>query len=131
LFQELTRPYLNSFGNEQQGGPILRLARNANSPEEYEKKGRKKVVFLSAVLPTVSTQGYERLSGQVIDEINGMKITQIEDVAEAFKKPQDGLHVVKLDQFPFIVYLDAIKVERDNLQLMNGMFRIGSLSRLE
>jgi len=131
LFQELTRPYLNSFGNEQQGGPILRLARIAGSPDEYEKKGKKKIVFLSAVLPTTSTQGYERLSGQVVDEINGVNITKIEDVAEAFKKPQDGLHVVKLDQFPFILHLDALKVEQDNLQLMNGMFRIGSLSRLE
>ncbi len=130
LFQELTRPYLNSFGAEQQSGPILRLARIAGNPDEYEKKGRKKLVFLSAVLPTSSTQGYERLSGQILDEINGMKITQIEDVVEAFKKPQDGLHVVKLDQFPFIIYLDAAKVEKDNVDLMSGMFRIGNLSRL-
>lgn len=131
LFQELTRPYLNSFGSEQQGGPILRLARIANSPEESEKKGKKKIVFLSAVLPTTSTQGYERVSGQVVSEVNGTKISRIEDLAEAFKKPQDGLHVVKLEQFPFILYLDATKVERDNLQLMNGAFRIGSLSRLD
>lgn len=131
LFQELTRPYLNTFGNEQQGGPILRLARIAGSPEEQEKKGKKSIVFLAAVLPTTSVQGYEQLSGQVVEEINGTRITQLADVAEAFKKPVNGLHTVKLEQFPFIIYLDATKVERDNLQLMNGMFRIGSLSRLE
>ncbi|SKA94553.1 serine protease, S1-C subfamily, contains C-terminal PDZ domain [Prosthecobacter debontii] len=131
LFQELTRPYLNTFGSEQQGGPILRLNRIAGSPEAYEKKGVKHIVFLSAVLPTVSTQGYERLSGQIVEEINGVTIKQLGDVAEAFKKPQNGLHTVKLEQYPFIIYLDAIKVERDNLQLMNGMFRIGSLSRLD
>ena len=131
LFQELTRPYLNSFGGEQQSGPVLRLQRIANTPEEFEKDGRKKIVFLSAILPTPSTQGYERMSGQVVDEINGRKINELADVAAAFKEPKDGLHTVKLAQFPFILHLDAIKVERDNLQLTNGMFRVSELSRLE
>lgn len=131
LFQELTRPYLNSFGADQQGGPILRLLRIVNSPDEYEKEGRKRVVFLSAILPTPSTQGYERLSGQVVDEINGKKIGELADVTTAFKEPKDGLHIIKLKQFPYILYLDAVKVEKDNLQLMNGMFRVGALSRLE
>jgi len=131
LFQELTRPYLNSFGGEQQSGPILRLQRIASAPDEYEKQGRKKIIFLSAILPTQSTQGYERMSGQVVDEINGRKINELADVAAAFKEPKDGLHTVKLAQFPFILHLDAIKVERDNLQLTNGMFRVSELSRLE
>ncbi|MDZ4289796.1 MAG: PDZ domain-containing protein [Prosthecobacter sp.] len=131
LFQELTRPYLNSFGADQQGGPILRLARIVSNPDEVEKEGRKRVIFLSAILPTPSTQGYDRLSGQVVDEINGKKITELADVAAAFKEPQNGLHTVKLKQFPYVLYLDALKVEKDNLQLLNGMFRVGSLSRLE
>jgi S1-C subfamily serine protease len=130
LFQELTKPYLNSFGAEQQSGPILRLARLAGNPDEYEKEGRKKVVFLSAILPTTSTQGYERLSGQVVTEINDKKISELADLAAAFKEPKDGIHVVKLKEFPFILYLDAEKVEKDNVQLLNGMFRVGSLNRL-
>lgn len=131
LMQELTRPYLNTFGGEQQGGAILRLARIAGSPEQYEKEGRKRVVFLAAVLPTAGTQGYERLSGQIVNEVNGVKITRLEDVAEAFKKPAKGLHEVKLDQFPFVIYLDAAKADQDNQALMGGMYRIGNLSRLD
>jgi len=131
LFQELTRPYLNSFGTEQQGGPILRLQRIASQPDEFEKAGKKKVVFLSAILPTSSTQGYERMSGQVVEEVNDKKITELADVVAAFKEPKNGLHIVKLREFPFILHLDAVKVERDNLQLMNGMFRVSELSRLE
>jgi S1-C subfamily serine protease len=131
LFQELTRPYLNSFGNEQQGGPILRLQRIANTPDEFEKAGRKKIVFLSAILPTSSTQGYERMNGQVVDEVNGKKITEIADVAAAMKEPKEGLHIVKLREFPYILHLDALKVEKDNLQLLNGMFRVSELTRLE
>lgn len=131
LFQELTSTYLNSFGGDQRGGAILRLQRIAANPEEYEKDGRKKVVFIGAILPTPSTQGYERMSGQVVQEVNDRKITELADVAAALKEPKDGVHVIKLREFPYLLYLDALRVERDNLQLLNGAFRVSELSRLE
>lgn len=131
LFQELTSAYLNSFGREQRGGAILRLQRIASNPEEFEQDGRKKIVFIGAILPTASTQGYERMSGQVVEEVNGRKITEISDVAAALKEPKDGLHTLKLREFPYLLHLDALRVERDNMQLMNGMFRVSELSRLE
>lgn len=130
LFQELTSSYLGSFGREQRGA-LLRLQRIAANPEEFEKDGRKRVVFIGAILPTASTQGYERLSGQVVVEVNGKKITELADVATALKEPKDGLHVLKLKEFPYLLHLDALRVERDNMQLLNGAFRVSELSRLE
>ena len=113
------------------GGAILRLSRLARHPEEYEEAGRKKLIFLSAVLPTPSTQGYEKLGGQVVNTVNGQAINDMNDLDAAFKKPQDGLHVIELADYPFVIHLDAVGVERDNLQLMNGMFRVGSLKQLD
>jgi len=130
LFQELTRPYLNSFGREQLGGPLLRLARTAADPEEFETEGRRRVVFLSAVLPTPATQGYERQSGQVVLAVNGVKIGALEDLAKALDQPVDGIHRIELREFPRLLHLDAERAAQDNTQLMNGMFRIGSLRRL-
>ncbi len=131
LFQELTSSYLASFGGESRSGALLRLQRIASNPEEFEKDGRKKVVFIGAVLPTQSTQGYERMSGQVVLEVNSHKITELKDVAAALKEPKDGVHTIKLREFPYLLYLDALRVERDNMQLLNGAFRVGELSRLQ
>ncbi len=131
LFQELSQPYLDAFGDRSAGGAILRLSRLARHPEEYEEAGRKKLIFLSAVLPTPSTQGYEKLGGQVVNTVNGQAINDMNDLDAAFKKPQDGLHVIELADYPFVIHLDAVSVERDNLQLMNGMFRVGSLKQLD
>ncbi len=131
LFQELSKPYLQAFGAEQQSGAILRLSRIAEHPEEYEKAGRKKLIFLSAVLPTPSVQGYERLGGQVVNQVNGKKINDLNDLAEAFKEPKEGTHIVELADFPKILHLDAISAERDNLKLIGGAYRIGSLKRIE
>jgi S1-C subfamily serine protease len=131
LFQELSKPYLQAFGAEQQNGAILRLSRIAEHPDDYEKAGRKKLVFLSAVLPTPSAQGYERLGGQVVNQVNGKKINDLNDLAEAFKQPKDGIHTIELADFPKILHLDAITAERDNLKLIGGAYRIGSLKRIE
>jgi S1-C subfamily serine protease len=131
LFQELSRPYLDAFGEEQRGGAILRLARIAAHPDKYEEEGRKKLVFLSLVLPTPSAQGYDKLGGQVISKVNGKAISDLNDLAEAFKSAKDTWHVIELDEFPHILYLDTFNAERDNMRLLGGAYRIGSLKRLE
>ncbi len=131
LFQELSRPYLDAFGEEQRGGAILRLTRIASHPDKYEEEGRKKLVFLSLVLPTPSAQGYDKLGGQVVNKVNGKAIKDLNDLAEAFKSAKDTVHVIELNDFPHILYLDTFNAERDNMRLLGGAYRIGSLKRLE
>lgn len=131
LFQELSRPYLDAFGDDQRGGAVLRLARIADHPDEYEKAGRRRLVFLSLVLPTPSAQGYERMGGAVVDKINGVAINDLKDLDAAFKTPKDGIHIIELKDYPHILHLDAAAAERDNLRLLDGAYRLGSLKRLE
>jgi hypothetical protein len=131
LFQELSHPYLDAFGEEQRGGAILRLSRVASHPDKHEEEGRKKLVFLSLVLPTPSAQGYDKLGGQVVNKVNGKAIKDLNDLAEAFKSVKDTTHVIELNDFPHILYLDTVNAERDNKRLLGGAYRIGSLMRLE
>jgi S1-C subfamily serine protease len=130
VFQELTKPYLAAFGGNE--NPMAnRLSYLAEHAEDEEGETRKKIVFLSAVLPTPSAQGYDRLSGIIITKINGKPILQLADAAEAFKTPKNGTHVIELNDFPKVLHLDAAQVEKDNAALMGGDFRLGALSRIE
>lgn len=131
LFQELSQPYLDAFGEEQRSGAILRLTHIASHPDDYEKSGRKKLVFLSLVLPTPSAQGYDKLGGQVVNKVNGRTINDLNDLAEAFKNAKDTWHIIELNDFPHVLYLDTFNAEKDNLRLLGGAYRIGSLKRLE
>ncbi len=130
VFQELTRPYLQAFG-EEPNATLLRLSHLADHPEEYEKQGRRKFVFLSAVLPTPGTQGYERIGGLLVKSVNGKVINDISELDKAFKEPQDGIHTVEFEDMPKKIYLDAFAVEKDNMALLKGAYRIGSLKRIE
>ncbi|MFZ4763974.1 MAG: PDZ domain-containing protein, partial [Roseimicrobium sp.] len=62
VFEELSIPWLQSFGEDWDSSAPLTLVHVAKHTEEYEKKGLRKIVFLAATLPTRSTQGYERLA---------------------------------------------------------------------
>ncbi|MDB6074939.1 MAG: hypothetical protein JWO89_2579 [Verrucomicrobiaceae bacterium] len=130
VFQELTKPYLQAFG-EDANGTVLRLSHLAEHPEEYEKQGRKKFVFLSAVLPTPATQGYERIGGLLVKSVNGKMINDLSDLDKAFQEAKDGLDVVEFEDMPKKIYLDAASVDRENTALLKGAYRIGSLKRIE
>ncbi|TLD72624.1 PDZ domain-containing protein [Phragmitibacter flavus] len=131
LFQELSLPYLKSFGENWETSAPLRLVFAAQHTEEYEKAGRRKIVILTATLPTRTTQGYESLGGLIVNRVNGKPVNDLADLNECFKEPKDGIHTVEFDDFPKIIYLDAFATESDNLRLIDGVYRIGSLKRIQ
>jgi S1-C subfamily serine protease len=130
VFQELNKPYLQSWGDNQNAA-IARLNHIASHTEEYEKAGKKKLIFISKVLPTNGLQGYDTVNGQIVQKINGREIHHLGDLDAAFKNPENGLHTIELDIFPKVVYLDAVTAEVDNMTLLKGVFRLGSLKRIE
>ena len=41
------------------------------------------------------------------------------------------MHTIKLREFAYLLYLDALRVERYIMKLLNVGFRVGELSRLQ
>jgi len=131
LFQELSRPYLESYGKEWETRAPFRLRYAMNHPEAYEEDGRRKIVFLAGVLPSVSVQGYERLGGLIIDSVNGQKIGDINELDLAFNKPKDGLHEIRFTDFPKVIWLDDELAKQDNFLFIPQRYRIQNRMRLE
>jgi hypothetical protein len=129
VFQQLTANYLRGDNDRNGGGPF-RLQYASQNPEDFEKEGRKKIVFLSGILPAASNQGYDRLSGVIVDKVNGKFIADINDLAEALKTPENGIHKIELTDFPRVIYIDAEQAEKDNRETMPQRYRISLLQRL-
>ena len=97
LFQELTRPYLQSYGKEWQTRAAAEARLRHEPPREVPcEEGRRKLVFLAGVLPTESVQGYERVGGLIVRSVNGREIKDIRDLDLAFNHPDEkGLHEIR------------------------------------
>ena len=131
IFQELSLPYLQTFGGDWESNAPLRLVFAAKHTDEYEKQGRRKLVIVSATLPTRATQGYERVGGQIVTKVNGKDVNDLADLDKAFKEPQDGIHKIEFEDAPKTIFLDAILAERENTRLLGGAYRLSSLKRIE
>ncbi len=130
IFQELTLPYLESWGEDWTNRAPFNLVYANADPQPYEEEGREKLVFLSNVLKTPSTLGYEAVSSVVVTKVNGAFIKNIRDLADAFAAvPADGLHTIEFDDYPMVIYVDDRVSRLVNQQLMQ--YGIGQLERLE
>jgi len=96
--------------------PIHLLYYLANQ-HSIEKDGRRKIVFLSSVLPTSYTIGYNQLANLVVKRINNKNIEKLEDVVEALKVPVDSYHKVEFEQRPKVIYLDPLELPKINTQI--------------
>ncbi len=128
VFQELTRNYLQLYGDSWSSRAPIKFLRALASPEKLEEQGIEKIVFLSRVVPTPATVGYERVNNIRVTKVNGVEIKKITDLAEGFKQPQEGHHRIEFDAFPFLIFMDASGSQAINAQLKQ---RIGTIRRLD
>ena len=130
VFQELTRPYLQIFGDQWSQRAPLKLLWALAHPEEYEKEGRKKLVFISRVMRTPATLGYESISHVIVDQVNGQAITNLKDLADAFDNPEGPVHRIKIAEAPHELILDAAMTAAMDERLKEA-FRMRDLKRLD
>jgi S1-C subfamily serine protease len=128
VFQELTRPLLESFGEEWMTRAPLNLLDAFENPEKYEGKAER-VIFLSGSIPTPATVGYERVRSLIVRKVNGKEIRDMKSLIEAFSGNMNELHSIEFDEENFTVYLDeAVSSAVDRQLLQRGITR---LSRAE
>jgi S1-C subfamily serine protease len=105
VFQELSLPILQSFGEDWQSRAPLELLSAYESPEIHEGKVER-IVFLSGVIPTPATVGYEPLRSLVVDQVNGRPIPNLAALVQAFDENTSLLHSIRFSSENLTVHLD-------------------------
>lgn len=124
VFQELSRPILEGFGEDWQSRAPLELLDAYENPEKYEGK-LNRVVFLSGVIPTPATVGYERLRNLVVLKVNGKEIKDMKSLITAFEGNSGQLHSIEFADEDLTVNLDeAVSTEVDSQLLQRGITRL-------
>jgi S1-C subfamily serine protease len=128
VFQELSRPILEAFGEDWQSRAPLNLLDAYENPEKYEGSVTR-IVFLSGVIPTPATVGYERIRNLIVRKVNGKEIQNIKGLIAAFADNPATLHAIEFAEENLTVYLDeSVTTGVDAQLLQRGITR---LSRAE
>lgn len=91
VFQPLTYPYLQRWGSDWERRAPFRLT--YYMPDEATKE-QPSIVILSQVLPDPYNIGYQDQRYQVLQKVNGKRVTNLTEVREALKAPTDKYHVL-------------------------------------
>lgn len=128
IFQELSRNILEGYGKEWTQRAPLNLLDAYKNPEKHEES-MNRVVFLSAVIPTPATVGYERLRNLIVSKVNSKEVKDMKTLVEAFEAKTGPLHTIEFIDETIVVYLDdRISTAVDQALLQRG---IPALSRTE
>ena len=128
VFQELSRPLLESFGENWEARAPLDFLDALENPEKYDSKVDR-IIFLSGSIPTPATVGYESLRNLIVRKVNGKEIKNMKGLMEAFTSHPGESHSIEFQEQKFTVYLEeAVCTAVDSQLLQRG---ISKLSRAE
>jgi S1-C subfamily serine protease len=124
VFQELSRPMLESMGEDWQSRAPLNLLDALENPEKFEKEADR-VVVLTASIPTPATVGYESLSSEIVRQVNGKRIRHMKDLVDAFDAKPTGIHSIEFESDDPTIYLDeSVSAAVDAQLLERGLTRL-------
>jgi S1-C subfamily serine protease len=129
VFSELSRQFLREWGpNWAREAPFRLVYLDRYQSELPPDRG--KVVFISSVLPGPNTLGYENLSFEVVEEVNGRPVKSLADLAAAVDSPTDAFHRIKLAEDPGLVILDVEGSKAEEERIKRD-YRLPSMRRLD
>jgi S1-C subfamily serine protease len=124
VFQELSRPLLESFGENWQSRAPLNFLDALKNPEKYEDKVDR-VIFLSGSIPTPATVGYESLRNLIVAKVNGKEIKNMKSLIDAFQDNIEELHSIEFKEEDFTIHLDdEVATSVDTQLLKRGITRL-------
>jgi hypothetical protein len=94
VFEELTRPYLASWGDWARRAPPRLLVAIDREPEPVAGV-KQRIVLLSSVLPDAANLGYQELRDLIVARVNGKAVANLADLRQAFAAPPDGFDVIE------------------------------------
>jgi hypothetical protein len=117
VLQELSGPYLRSFGKDWMIKAPAHLVYLEKKQDGLPADGSQRIVFLSEVLPTAYTVGYENLSHLVVTSINDQPLLSLDEIPAALEKPVNGFHKIAFAQRPHVLFIDPAELPLINRQL--------------
>jgi hypothetical protein len=129
ILQELTGDHLIEQQNQKAGRRPWRLLYLYRYPERFNKGELKKIVFLSDVIPTSYTVGYEDLVDLIVTRINHQTIRDLSDVPVALQHPIGRFHKVEFDQPPYTIYFHTEQLAEIHRQIQQR-YRVPALTNL-
>lgn len=130
VIQELSLPYLLEYGSEWRIKAPISLVFYHENQETLDLGEREKIVFLSRVLRTSLTIGYEELGDLVITRINHRPIRKLEDVPESLGNPVNGFHRIEFEEHPKVIFVDPKEMDRIDLEIRRR-YGLPTLYRLD
>jgi hypothetical protein len=129
VFQELTRPYLASWGDWTRRAPPRLLVAIDRDPEP-EGPEPPRIVLLSSVLPDAVNLGYQQLRDQIVERVNGRPVPNLQALREAFASVTTGYHVIEFlsGQAASRIVIDAAESDAasERLRRAYGVERLDS-----
>jgi hypothetical protein len=107
LFQELTRPLLEAYGNEWESRAPLEYLDVLANPEGYQEK-HDRMVCLTGIIPTEATVGYEALRNLLVKKVNGKPVRNMRDLVAAFNALpiSSDSHTIEFLHENLVIHLD-------------------------